>query len=178
MITFANASEKMVAPAYDAFYEDPQFFVLVAFVITIALIGKTVYQKINVSLDERSEKIRKSIEEATRLREEAQDMLASFERKQRDAANEAKEIVEQASKEAEYLAEKAADDMNALIDRRKRQAKDRIAQAEVAAHDEIRQAAIEIAIEASRRILTEKISRKKGDALIDEAIKDLPSLLH
>ena len=54
----------MVAPAYDAFYEDPQFFVLVAFVITIALIGKIVAQKINVSLDERSEKIRKSIEEA------------------------------------------------------------------------------------------------------------------
>ena len=67
--------------------------------------------------------------------------------------------------------------MNALIDRRKRQAKDRTAQAEVTAREEILTAAIEVALEASRRILTDKISGKKGDALIDDAIKDLPSLL-
>lgn len=178
MITLANASETVAVPAHNTFYEDPQFFVLVAFVITIGLIGKTVYHKINVFLDERSEGIRKSIEEATQLREEAQDLLASYERKQRDAANEAKEIIEQATREAEHLTEKATTDMNTLIDRRRRQAKDRIAQAEIAARDEIRTVAIEIALEASRRILSEKISSKKGDALIDEAIKDLPSQLH
>ena len=68
--------------------------------------------------------------------------------------------------------------MNLLVDRRKRQARDRIAQAEVTAREEILTAAIEVALEASRRILTDKISGKKGDALIDNAIKDLPSLLH
>jgi F-type H+-transporting ATPase subunit b len=161
VITLASASEIIAAAADSAFYEDPQFLILIAFVITIALIGKTVYVKINVSLDERSEGIRRNIEEATRLREEAQDLLASFERKQRDAANEAKGIIERAKRESEYLAEKADSEMNALIDRRKRQAKNRIAHAEVAARDEIRVVAIEIASEASRRILTEKISGKK-----------------
>jgi len=178
MITIANASETMPAVAHAAFYEDTQFLVLIAFVITIAVIGKTVYQKISVALDKRSEGIRKNIEEAIRLREEAQDLLASYERKQRDAANEATEIIERAKREAEYLAQKATIDINALIDRRKRQAKDRIAQAEVTARDEILTAAINIALEASRRILTDKVSGKKGDALIDDAIKDLPSLLH
>ena len=177
MITMANASESVAAAAQTAFYADTQFLVLVAFVITVALIGKTVYQKVSVALDERSEGIRRNIEEAIRLREEAQDLLSSYERKQRDAANEAKEMIERAKKEAEHLTEKATTDMNALIDRRKRQAKDRTAQAEVTAREEILTAAIEVALEASRRILTDKISGKKGDALIDDAIKDLPSLL-
>ena len=178
MINVAYASETTGTSVHGAFYEDPQFLVLVAFVITIALIGKTVYQKVSSALDERSEGIRRNIEEATRLREEAQDLLASYQRKQRDAANEAKEIAERAKGESEYLAEKSAADMDAMIERRKRQAKDRIAQAEVTARDEIRAAAIDVALEASRRILADKVSGKKGATLIDAAIKDLPSLLH
>jgi F-type H+-transporting ATPase subunit b len=178
MISPAYASEAGSAAAHGFFYEDPQFLVLVAFVITIALIGKTVFQKVSRALDERSESIRSDIEEATRLREEAQDLLASYERKQRDAVNEAKEIAERAKDEADYLAEKAAADLDAMINRRKRQVKDRIAQAEVTARDEIRTATIDVALEASRRILADKVSGKKGDTLIDAAIKDLPSLLH
>ena len=65
-----------------------------------------------------------------------------------------------------------------MIERRKRQAKDRIAQAEISARDEIRAAAIDVAMEASKRILADKVTGKKGDALVDAAIKDLPSLLH
>jgi len=178
MTSLAYASETAGAAAHGAFFEDPQFLVLVAFVITIALIGKTVYQKISGALDERNEGIRSDIEEATRLREEAQDLLASYERKQRDAVNEAKEIAERAKGDAEYLAKKAATDLDAMIERRKRQAKDRIAQAEVTARDEIRAAVIDVALEASRRILADKVSGKKSVALIDAAIKDLPSLLH
>ena len=67
MISVAYASEAAGA-AHGAFYEDPAFLVAVAFVITIALIGKTVFQKISAALDERSEGIRTEIEEATRLR--------------------------------------------------------------------------------------------------------------
>lgn len=178
MISKAYSSETVTTAAQGAFYEDPQFFVLIAFIITIALAGKTVYQKISVALDERSEGIRKNIEEAIRLREEAQELLASYERKQRDAANEAKDLTERAKKEAKYLTEKATNDMNNLVDRRERQAKDRIAQAETTARDEIRLAAIDVAIEGSRRILAEKASGKKGEVLIDSAINDLPSLLN
>ena len=65
-----------------------------------------------------------------------------------------------------------------MIERRKRQAKDRIAQAEVTARDEIHAAAIDVAMEASKRILADKVSGDKADAMIDAAIKDLPSRLH
>lgn len=176
MISVAHAAE--AGATQGAFYEDPTFIVAVAFIITIAAAGKAVYQKISAALDERSEGIRSDIEEATRLREEAQDLLASYERKQRDAAGEAQAISERAKGEAEYLADKAAKDLEAMIERRKRQAKDRIAQAEVTARDEIRAAAIDVAMEASKRILSDAVSGKKGDALVDAAIKDLPGRLH
>jgi F-type H+-transporting ATPase subunit b len=175
MISVAYAAE---TTGQAAFYEDPQFLVMIAFIITIALIGKTVYQKISAALDQRSEAIRSEIEEATRLREEAQDLLASYQRKQRDAAGEADEIAQRAKKEAQYLVEKAAKDLDELVARRQRQATDRIAQAEISARDEIRAAAIDVALEASRRILTDKVSGKKADALIDAAIEELPSKLH
>lgn len=179
MIAKAYAAEAAeAAQGHGGFFEDPHFWVLVAFIITIALAGKAVYQKISAALDARSEDIRSDIEEAARLREEAQDLLASYERKQRDAAEEAKAISERAKSEAKYLAEKAVKDLDAMVERRKRQAKERIAQAEVSARDEIRAAAIDIAMEASRRILAEKITGSKSDALIDNAIKDLPNRLH
>ncbi|MBT4935094.1 MAG: F0F1 ATP synthase subunit B [Rhodospirillaceae bacterium] len=178
MISIAYAAEAGAAAAHGAWYEDTHFLVMVAFIITIALVGKTVYQKISAALDVRSEAIRTEIEEATRLREEAQELLASYERKQRDAAGEATEIAERARKESEYLVDKAAKDLEELVARRQRQATDRIAQAEVSAHDEIRAAAIDVALEASRRILSDKVSGKKGNALIDAAIDELPSKLH
>ena len=61
-----------------AFYDAPEFWVMVAFILTIALAGKAVAQKISAALDDRSEGIRTEIEEATRLREEAQELLASY----------------------------------------------------------------------------------------------------
>ena len=111
MISIAYAAEAGAAAAHGAWYEDTHFLVMVAFIITIALVGKTVYQKISAALDVRSEAIRTEIEEATRLREEAQELLASYERKQRDAAGEATEIAERARKESESLVDKAATDL-------------------------------------------------------------------
>ncbi len=166
------------AAAHSAFYETPEFWVLVAFVLTIALAGKAVVQKISTALDDRSEGIRSEIEEATRLREEAQELLASYERKQRDAAEEARNIADRAKSEADYLTKKAEEDLKNLLERRERQAKERIAQAEAAAIDEVRAAAIDVALEASRRLLAKKMTGSKSDALIDAAIKELPGKLH
>lgn len=174
--TAAEAAEELTT--YAAWYEDTYFLVMIAFIITIALIGKTVYQKISTVLDVRSETIRTDIEEAIHLHDEAQELLASYERKQRNAAGEATEIVERARQKSKYLINKAAKDLEELVARRQRQATDRIAQAEVSARDEIHAVVIDVAIEASRRILTGKIPRNKGNALIDAAIDELPSKLN
>ncbi len=175
-MSVAYAAE--AAGGHGVFYHDPQFWVMIAFVITIGLVGKSIVQKVSAALDDRSEGIRSEIEEATRLREEAQDLLASYERKQRDAAEEARKIAERAKSEAGYLMKKAEEDLKNLLGRRERQARDRIAQAEAAAIDDVRAAAIDLALEASRRLLAEKIVGGKSDKLIDAAIKELPGLLH
>ena len=175
-MSVAYAAEAAVG--HGAFYDAPEFWVMIAFVITIGLAGKTVAQKISAALDVRSEGIRSEIEEATRLREEAQELLASYERKQRDAAEEARLIADRAKSEADYLLKKAEENLKVLLERRERQAKERIAQAETAAIDQVRAAAIDVALEASRRLLAKKITGGKSDALIDAAIKELPGKLH
>ena len=131
-----------------------------------------------MALDDRAEKIRNRIDEASRLAEEAQAMLATYERKQRDAAEEAEAILAGARREAERLAADAKEDLERALKRREAQAMERIAQAEKAAIAEVRARAVDVAIEATRRLLAERLTPKQADALIDAAIAELPKKLH
>ena len=164
-------------PAEEAFYQAPEFWVMVAFVILIAGVGRAVFRMVTEALDKRGRTINDQIEEAVHLREEAQDLLASYERKQRDAAEEAERIVARARAEAERLSEQAAVDLEAALKRRERQAMDRIAQAEATALDEIRALAVDVALDATARLLADELSADKSKAMIDDAIKELPDKL-
>ena len=163
--------------AGEAFYQAPEFWVMVAFVILIAGTGRAVFRMATEALDKRSRTINDQIEEAVRLREEAQDLLASYERKQRDAAEEAERIVERARAEAERLSEQSAVDLEAALKRRERQAMDRISQAEATALDEIRALAVDVALDATAKILADKMTANKSKAMIDDAIKELSKKL-
>lgn len=161
----------------EAFYQAPEFWVLVAFVILIASTARAFFRMATEALDKRSQTINDQIEEAVRLREEAQDLLASYERKQRDAAEEAERIVERARDEAERLSEQAAVDLEAAQKQRERQAMDRIAQAEATALDEIRGLAVDVALDATAKLLAEKMTAGKSNAMVNDAIKELPKKL-
>lgn len=174
----AHAATTEAGHAAQAFYADPAFWVAVAFVLLMVLGAKKVYAIACDALDQRADDIKNQIDEAQRLREEAQDLLASYERKQRDAASEAEGIVQHAREEAERLSKKAADDLARSLKRREAQAMDRIAQAEAQASLEVRVQAVEIATQAAEKLLAEKATGAKADALIDQAIKDLPGKLH
>ena len=165
------------AGAGEAFYEAPEFWVAVAFVVAVAAIFKPLAGRIGAALDDRAETIKTQIDESVRLREEAQKLLASYERKQRDAAAEAEEIVERARKEADRLGKRAADDLETALKRRRQQAMERIARAEAEALDEVRGVAVDVALDATRRLLAEKVSGKRADAMIDAAIEELPDKL-
>mgnify|MGYP002637529126 CR=1 FL=1 len=160
------------------FYQDTTFFVAVAFVLFFVLFGKKLFASMTASLDERAQKIQDQIEEATRLREAAQDLLASYEKKQHEALKEAENIVRAAKDEAERLSLEAAGQLEATLNRAEQLAKDRIAQAEVQAITDVRTMAINVAMEATKRILTDEVSAAKADALIDTAIKNMEGKLH
>lgn len=164
--------------AAEPFYASPTFWVGVGFIVFVALVSRIVYRVVTVALDDRADKIKNQIDEATRLAEEARELLASYERKQREAAEEAESIVDHARHEAARLGENAAQDLERSLARRRQLALDRIAQAEAQAIADVRNHAIDVAMDATQRLLSQKVKGKSADDLIDAAIKDLPKNLH
>jgi len=162
----------------EAFYEHPTFWVAVAFVLFFVLFGKKMVGVIGAMLDERSAAILSQIDEATRLREEAQDMLASYEKKQHEALKEAESIVKAAKEEALRLAAEASEQLDHNLKRSEQLASDRIAQAQAQAIAEVKGMAVDIAMSASKRILESDISATKANALVDDAIKNLETKLN
>lgn len=157
---------------------DPTFWVLIAF---ITLMGVLVYLKvpglIGKQLDSRATQIESDIREAEKLREEAQDLLATYERKQQEALKEAEAILQSARDEARRLGEHGKARLEQSLSRREKMAMDRIAQVEAQAIDEVRQVAVEIAMVATRELVAAQ-AEATGDKLIDAAIGDLGKKLH
>lgn len=178
LISQAQAAETVEAAAggHDAFYTHPTFWVAVAFFSFFIFFGKKMGAVIGGMLDERSQKISDQLDEALRLREEAQELLASYEKKQHEALEEAKSIVAAAKAEAERLAAEAAEQLEHNLKRSEQLATDRINQAQAQAVAEVKDMAVEIAVDAAKRMLTSDVSAAKADTLIDDAIKDLDKL--
>jgi len=178
LISQAQAAEVAGEVAHGAFYESTTFLVAAAFILFFVIFGKKMGAAIGGMLDERSQKISDQLDEARRLREEAQELLASFEKKQHEALEEAKSIVTAAKDEAERLAAEAAAQLEHNLQRSEQLATDRINQAQAQAVAEVKDMAVEIAVDAAKRMLTSDVSAAKADALIDDAIKDLDGKLH
>jgi F-type H+-transporting ATPase subunit b len=155
-----------------------EFWVLVAFVIFVALVAKPIGRFIGKSLDDRAAKIKTEVDEAQALRDEAQQLLAENQRRQRESAKEAAEIVAHARSEAERLQRESAAAFEAAMARREKVAMEKIAQAEAQALAEVRAQAVDVAIAATTRVLTQAMDERRGAALIDEAIADLERKLH
>ncbi len=155
------------------------FVVLIAFLIFIAIL---VYYKVpgmlTGLLDKRAEGIRGELDEARRLRDEAQSVLASYERKQKDVAAQAERIVAHAKEEAATAAEQAKDDLKKSIARRIAAAEDQIASAQAAAVRDVRDQAVSIAVAAARDIIAKNMTATDGNKLIDEAISEVEAKLH
>ena len=162
----------------EAAMSGPEFWVAVAFIIVVAGLVWKGAPMVTRGLDDRALKIKAELEEAQKLREEAQRMLAEYQQKQRDALKEAEEIVARARVEAERAAEQAARDLDAAIERRKRLALEKVALAESKATAEVRNTAVDVAIAAVREILAKTLDAPRKGKLIDDAIAELPRRLH
>ena len=158
--------------------QDPAFWVAVAFVIFAALMLWKVKSLITDALDSRAGGISKELDDAAALREEAQALLASYQRKQRDALAEADDIVAQAKVEAERLAADAEVALEAEIKRRTEMALEKITQAETQVVQEVRNTAIDVAIKAAGSLIKENIDEAKAASLINESIGDIEGKLH
>ncbi len=158
---------------------DATFFALVGLVIFLLLV---VFLKVpgtvGKSLDARADRIRDELEEARRLREEAQSLLAEYQRKRKEAEKEATEIVAIAQREAHGLLEEARKKTEEYVARRNKLAEQKIAQAEIEAVNEVRASAVDIAIAAASRILAEKVDTKTSSDLFKSSLTEVKSRLN
>jgi F-type H+-transporting ATPase subunit b len=156
-----------------------EFWVAVAFFIFVGLL---VYLKVpgmvTKALDGRAEVIRKDLDAARKLREEAQDLLADYQAKQRQAETEAQQIIEEAQREAEALKAEGDKAMQESLVRRTRIAEEKIARAEAQAVAEVRAIAVEVATAAAERIVQDKVSGGLGPTLVEQSIRDLKGKLN
>ena len=158
---------------------DPVFWVMIAFFAFMALL---IYYKVpgmvGKSLDARADAIRHELDEARRLRDEAQSLLNDYQRKSRQAEEEAKSILEQAKRESEALAAETRKSLTESVERRTRLAEDKIARAEAQALAEVRASAVDSAITAAEKILKSRTTGKTASALIETSIRDLEGKLN
>ncbi|GGF16553.1 ATP synthase subunit b 1 [Aliidongia dinghuensis] len=159
-------------------FHEVEFWIAIAFVVAVAILIKQAAPGIIGSLDARAARIKEEIEEAKRLRAEAEATLAEYQRKQRDALAEAQSIVARAKEDAERIGRETEAELEAALRRREASTMDKIAQAEAKALAEVRHVAVDVAIEATRALLREQLDPQRGSKLIDDAIQELPKRLH
>lgn len=158
-------------------YQDPSFWVGVSFIIVLVVFARPIVKLIKQATKKRAEAISNRIEEARQLRDEAQALLAEYERKFKNAEGEAKEILDRAYINAEKLKKEAEEQMNLKLARKEAQAFDRIRSAERNASDEVKNCAIDASTRAAIEIISSKVVPIKGEQMLEEAIKELPTQL-
>ena len=160
-------------------FEDPEFWVLLAFVIFVGVLVKFGVPKMALSaLDARSDRIKQALDEAHRLRSEAQAVLAQYQQKRAEAEKEAQAIIVSARVEAERLAGEAKGKVEEFVARRTKMAESKIAQAEAQALADVRAAAADAAVAAAEKILVQTTHGAAAESLIAKGISDLKAKLN
>jgi len=155
------------------------FWVFLGFLVFLALlVYLKVPSKLAAALDTRSAKIKSDLDDARKLREEAQALLAEYKRRFGEAESEAQAIVKQAQQEAEALTAEAKTRVEDYVTRRTRAVEQRIAQAETQAIADVKSRAIDVAAAAAARILAESAKGETGDALVARSITAVRSNLN
>jgi len=160
------------------FLLDTNFWYLVSFALFAAIIWKYGKPALLNYIDSRIAAIREEIETAETLRTEAHELLAQYQRKHRDAVQEAEEIINTAKKSAKDIKVKAKAEIEETIARREAQLEERIARMEVAAIEEIKTHTANLAIEATAEIIADKLDKKANQALVDQSIQAIGQKLH
>jgi F-type H+-transporting ATPase subunit b len=158
---------------------DAEFWVAVAFVLFVAGMGYLgVHKMVAKSLDERADKIKAELDEARKLKDEAAQLLAEYQRKRQQAEAEAQDIIAAAKAEADRLAIEAKTKIEEFVARRTKMAETKIAQAEAQATADVRAAAADAAIAAAEKILTQETKGQLAGELIAKGIDDVRKKLN
>jgi F-type H+-transporting ATPase subunit b len=137
-----------------------------------------VHVRIAAMLDARADRIRRDLEEARRLREEAQSLLASFERRQKEVQQLSEDIVARAEEDAKAAMAAGKAELEKTVARRLRAAEDQIASAEAAAVRQVRDRAIQVAMAAAAEVMQQNMTVERSRDLIERAIGETAGKLN
>jgi F-type H+-transporting ATPase subunit b len=161
------------------FFTDSEFWIAVGFVIVIGIfLYKRLPAFVGAALDARATAIAKELDDAKRLREEAEALLAQYKEKAKSVEQEAEAILNEARENAERFSDEARTALKAQIERRAQVAQDKIAQAEAQAMSEIRTLAADAAVAAAEKLIAARIDEKRAGDLIAASLKELPGKLN
>lgn len=162
---------------HESFFGNPRTWIGLAFIIFYLIFGRKLWAAVAGLLDKRAAGIRAELDEAARLRTEAEAMLRDATAQRERALKDAHAMLDSARAEAAQVAETARKDATESARRRERMAMDRIGAAEKAAVTEVRQAAADVASRASEQVIREAFDAEADAPLVDRAIQGLPAAL-
>lgn len=162
----------------DPFYLEPEFWVTLSFIGFMIMAYRPVASSISKALDSRSAQIAAELAEARRLREEAQELLAMYQKKQQEALAEAESMLSATKAEAELIAKQSKAELDQAIAKRKQVAMEKIAQAESKALQEVQNHVVDITVSVARAIITDHLVRTGNDDIVKQAASELERKLH
>lgn len=161
----------------EALLQNTTFWVAVSLVVFLVIAYKPAKKAFLASVDGKIDEVKAEVEQAAKLRDEAQALLAEYERKQQQSAAHAEEMIAAAKREAEESKTLAEEELRISLERQQKLAEERIALAEEKAIREVRAAATDLAIAATEKLITERAAGPDGDRLVDQAIAGLSTKL-
>lgn len=158
--------------------EDANIWILAAFICFFLVFGGAAYKRMVGALDARTARIKAELDDAQKLREDAQRLLDDYRSKRAQAEADALRMLEHAELEAERRAAQGRRDLELAMERRAELALQRIAQAEADALKEVRAAAASLAVQATARLLRDNMDAARAEAMIQDSIKQVQQKLH
>lgn len=168
--------EHLQQAAHEAFYAGAEFWVAVAFVLTILLLSRPIYKALNGMLNKRIEYISRRLESAAQLQNDAAKLLASYEHKFRNVDKEAEAILKKSQNEIEYLRKASLSRLEQDMAQKEKETAEKLQNAKDKASQEISALAGRLGIKAVRTVLQRNLQDKQQDNLIDASIKRISQL--
>jgi len=158
-------------------FENPETWVLVAFIVFVALVSKKAWKLITINLDARAEGISAELEETARLREEAQGLLSQYQKDHRGVEEEVARVLKTAREEAQQLVLAAEERLAAQLSQKEAQAQQNIRYAEAHLLEDIRSETSALTVTASRELMRRSLDPEKASRLLDLSIDDVGNKL-
>tara|TARA_B000000532_G_C18828187_1_gene389104 strand:- start:1 stop:498 length:498 start_codon:yes stop_codon:yes gene_type:complete len=152
---------------------DATFWVMISF---FAFLGLLIYfkvpQKIKTTLDENINNIKKQIDEADKLKEDAKNILTEYEKKISDSKAKVKQMINKASEDADKNVIKVNEDFHRMMESRKKSSEERIKQLKNQALKDIKNASVKVAIDSVEKLIKNSLDKSKLDKIYSASIEE------